>query len=110
MRPSEGHFQPNVVMTDRELAQLTFAFRIFDRDIDISFSTRESPAFRNNIATLGATSMSAGSKAEPGGYHTYPQALEQFAVSDERTPHQVEADLRQAGVEVVWKDWDKIFD
>ena len=110
MRPSEGHFQPNVVMTDRELAQLTFAFRIFDRDIDISFSTRESPAFRNNIATLGATSMSAGSKTEPGGYHTYPQALEQFAVSDERTPHQVEADLRQAGVEVVWKDWDKIFD
>lgn len=110
MRPSESGFRPNVVMTDRELAQLTFAFRIFDRDIDISFSTRESPAFRNNIATLGATSMSAGSKTEPGGYHTYPQALEQFAVSDERTPHQVEADLRQAGVEVVWKDWDKIFD
>ena len=26
MRPSEGHFQPNVVMSDRELAQLTFAF------------------------------------------------------------------------------------
>ncbi|MDE5631587.1 MAG: 2-iminoacetate synthase ThiH, partial [Muribaculaceae bacterium] len=110
MRPSEGHFQPNVVMSDRELAQLTFAFRIFDRDIDISVSTRESPVFRNNIATLGATSMSAGSKTEPGGYYTYPQALEQFAVSDERTPAQVEADLRRAGVEVVWKDWDKIFD
>lgn len=110
MRPSEGHFQPNVVMSDRELAQLTFAFRIFDRDIDISFSTRENPVFRNNIATLGATSMSAGSKTEPGGYHTYPQALEQFSVSDERTPAEVEADLRRAGVEVVWKDWDKIFD
>lgn len=110
MRPSEGHFQPNVVMTDRELAQLTFAFRIFDRDVDISVSTRESPIFRNNIATLGATSMSAGSKTEPGGYYTYPQALEQFAVSDERTPAQVEADLKAAGVEVVWKDWDKIFD
>ena len=45
MRPSEGHFQPNVVMSDRELAQLTFAFRIFDPDVDISFSTRESPDF-----------------------------------------------------------------
>ena len=110
MRPSEGHFQPNVVMTDRELAQLTFAFRIFDNDVDISFSTRERPEFRNNMATLGATSMSAGSKTEPGGYRTYPQALEQFSVSDERTPAQVEADLRRAGVEVVWKDWDKIFD
>lgn len=110
MRPSEGHFQPNVVMSDRELAQLTFAFRIFDRDIDISFSTRERPDFRNHIATLGATSMSAGSRTEPGGYHTYPQALEQFSVSDDRTPAEVEADLRAAGVDVVWKDWDKIFD
>ncbi|MCH5221135.1 MAG: 2-iminoacetate synthase ThiH [Muribaculaceae bacterium] len=110
MRPSEGHFQPNVVMSDRELAQLTFAFRIFDNDVDISFSTRERPDFRNNIATLGATSMSAGSKTEPGGYYTYPQALEQFAVSDERTPAEVAAAIRRAGYEAVWKDWDKIFD
>lgn len=110
MRPSEGHFQPNVVMSDRELAQLTFAFRIFDHDVDISFSTRERPDFRNHIATLGATSMSAGSKTDPGGYFTYPQSLEQFSVSDERTPAQVEADLRAAGCDVVWKDWDKIFD
>ena len=110
MRPSEGHFQPNVVMSDRELAQLTFAFRIFDPDVDISFSTRESPDFRNNIATLGVTSMSAGSKTDPGGYATYPRSLEQFAVSDERSPAQVEADIRRLGYEVVWKDWDKIFD
>ncbi|MDE5886792.1 MAG: 2-iminoacetate synthase ThiH [Muribaculaceae bacterium] len=110
MRPSESGFQPNVVMTDRELAQLTFAFRLFDHDVDISVSTRETPVFRNNILSLGATSMSAGSKTEPGGYETYPQALEQFAVSDERTPAQVERDIRASGYEVVWKDWDKIFD
>ena len=110
MRPSEGHFQPTVIMTDRELAQLTFAFRLFDNDVDISFSTRERPEFRNNIATLGATSMSAGSKTDPGGYRTYPRSLEQFAVSDERTPAQVEADIKAIGYEVVWKDWDKIFD
>lgn len=110
MRPSEGHFQPNIVMSDKELAQLTFAYRIFDHDVDISFSTREAPYFRNHIATLGATSMSAGSKTEPGGYYTYPQALEQFAVSDERTPAEVEADIKKIGYEVVWKDWDKIFD
>lgn len=110
LRPSEGHFQPNVVMTDRELAQLTFAFRTFDEDVDISLSTRECPAFRDHMATLGVTSMSAGSKTEPGGYETYPQALEQFAVSDERTPAQVAEALRGRGCEVVWKDWDKIFD
>lgn len=110
MCPSEGHFQPNVVMTDRELAQLTFAFRIFDHDVDISFSTRETPAFRNHIASLGATSMSAGSKTDPGGYRTYPNSLAQFDVTDPRTPHQVADDLRREGYEVVWKDWDKIFD
>jgi len=110
MRPSESGFQPNVVMSDRELAQLTFAFRIFDNDVDISVSTRERPVFRNNIATLGATSMSAGSRTEPGGYHTYPQALEQFSVSDDRSPAEVAEAIRAAGYEAVWKDWDKIFD
>lgn len=97
-------------MTDRELAMLTFAFRIFDHDVDISFSTRELPAFRDNMCTLGVTSMSAGSRTEPGGYHTYPQALEQFAVSDDRTPQQVVAAIHKAGMEAVWKDWDKVFD
>ena len=110
MRPSEGHFQPNVVMSDRELAQVTFAFRIFDHDVDISYSTRERAEFRNHMATLGVTSMSAGSKTDPGGYRVYPTSLEQFTVSDERTPSQVEADIRREGYEVVWKDWDKIFD
>lgn len=110
LRPSAGGFPPNITMSDRELAQLIFAYRIFDHDVDISVSTRETIHFRNHIATLGATSMSAGSKTEPGGYHTHPQALEQFSVSDERTPAQVEADIKQVGYEVVWKDWDKIFD
>ncbi len=108
--PSESGFQPNVVMSDRELAQLIFAFRIFDHDVDISVSTREKPYFRDHIATLGATSFSAGSKTDPGGYATYPQAPEQFSVSDERTPAEVERAIKALGYEVVWKDWDKIFD
>ena len=110
MRPSEGHFQPNVVMSDRELAQVTFAMRIFDHDVDISYSTRESAQFRNNMATLGVTTMSAESKTEPGGYFTYPQSLEQFHVSDERTAVQVERDLKALGREPVWTDWDESFD
>lgn len=110
MRQSASGYQPNVVITDRQLAQLMFAMRIFDPDVDISVSTRELPHFRNNIATLCATSMSAGSKTDPGGYCTYPQAQEQFAVSDERTPAQVAAALRSVGWEPVWKDWDKVFD
>lgn len=111
MRPAENEgFQPNVVMTDKELAQLTFAMRIFDHDVDISYSTREPAAFRDNMARLGVTTMSAESKTEPGGYFSYPKALEQFHVSDERTAVEVEAALRGLGLEPVWKDWDSSFD
>ena len=109
MRPSESGFQPNVVMTDRELAQLTFAFRIFDPDVDISYSTRENHEFRNNMATLGVTTMSAGSKVDPGGYATYTDSLEQFTISDPTSPAAVAADLRALGREPVWKDWDRVF-
>ena len=110
MCPAEGGYQPKVVMTDRELAQVTFAFRIFDHDVDISYSTREDPAFRANMMKLGVTSMSAGSKTEPGGYVSTPDALEQFEVSDPRSPEAVAADIRRLGYEAVWKDWDKVFD
>lgn len=111
MRPAEnGGFQPNVIMSDRELAQLTFAMRIFDHDVDISYSTRENKEFRDNMATLGVTTMSAESKTDPGGYCTYPQSLEQFHVSDERTAREVETALKKLGIEPVWKDWDSSFD
>ena len=111
MRPAEnGGFQPNVIMTDKELAQLTFAMRIFDHDVDISYSTRETPFIRDHMARLGVTTMSAESKTEPGGYFTYPQALEQFAVSDERTASEVAQRLKELGMEAVWKDWDASFD
>ncbi|MDE5961418.1 MAG: 2-iminoacetate synthase ThiH, partial [Duncaniella sp.] len=110
MCPAEGGYQPKVVMSDRELAQVTFAFRLFDHDVDISYSTREDPEFRANMMKLGVTSMSAGSKTEPGGYVSTPDALEQFEVSDPRSPQAVAADIRRLGYEAVWKDWDKVFD
>lgn len=111
MCPAEnGGFQPRCIMTDRELAQLTFAMRIFDHDVDISYSTRELPRFRDHMATLGVTTMSAGSRTEPGGYSTHRDALEQFEVSDPRTVEEVAAALRRMGMEPVWKDWDSSFD
>ena len=111
MRPAlnEG-FQPNCIMSDRELAQATFAMRIFDHDVDISYSTREPAYIRDNMCMLGVTTMSAGSKVNPGGYHTYPQALEQFSVSDERTAEEIGQRLKQLGRDPVWKDWDASFD
>lgn len=109
IRPHEGEgFKPNVVMQDRELAQAIFAFRLFDRDVEIALSTRESPHMRDNMCTLGVTSMSAGSKTDPGGYATYPAALEQWVMADDRSPEAIEQAIKNAGYEAVWKDWDVV--
>lgn len=110
MRPSESGYQPKTVISDRQLARLTFAFRIFDHDVDISFSTRETPEYRDNMLSLGVTSMSAGSKTDPGGYASAPDSLEQFEVSDSRSPMEVATAIRMQGYDPVWKDWDAVFD
>ncbi|MDE6396449.1 MAG: 2-iminoacetate synthase ThiH, partial [Muribaculaceae bacterium] len=75
-----------------------------------SFSTRETASFRDNMMCLGVTSMSAGSHTEPGGYATAPEALEQFEITDSRTPKEVAESIRLHGYEPVWKDWDAVFD
>ena len=107
MRPHEGKdFQPNVIMSDKELAQIIFAFRILDHDIEIALSTRENRFFRDHMATLGITSLSAGSKTDPGGYAVYEKELEQFAVNDDRIPDDVLSSVKKQGYEVIWKDWD----
>ena len=103
---SESGYQPRHPVSDRELVQLTLAFRIFDHDVDISYSTRESPSLRDNMMCLGVTSMSAGSRTEPGGYALAEQALKQFDVTDDRTPASVVASIRERGYYPVWKDWE----
>jgi 2-iminoacetate synthase len=109
MRPAEGIIDPNVITTERDLLQLICAYRLFSEDVDLSLSTRESEKFRENIIPLGITSMSAGSKTNPGGYVVEPESLEQFSISDERTPTTMASIIRSKGYEPVWKDWEKTF-
>ncbi|MCC2598170.1 2-iminoacetate synthase ThiH [Sphingobacterium sp. FBM7-1] len=106
LRPAEGIIEPNFVMEDRELLQLICAYRIWNPDLEISISTRENEKFRNHIIALGATTMSAASKTNPGGYVVDPQSLEQFETSDERSMEEVRQVIYQAGYEPVMKDWD----
>jgi 2-iminoacetate synthase len=108
LRPFSGGLEPKVEMNDRELVQLICAYRLLDEEVELSLSTRESIRFRNHAIRLGVTSISAGSKTNPGGYAVEPQSLEQFEISDERSPMEVAASIRQAGYEPVWKDWDKV--
>jgi 2-iminoacetate synthase len=110
LRPAEGYLEPKVVMNDRELVQLICAYRIFNEEVELSISTRESPKFRNNIIRLGITSISAGSKTNPGGYAVAPESLEQFEISDERSPAEIAQMIKAQGYEVVWKDWDQVLE
>lgn len=107
IRPHEGkEFRPNSVMSDSELAQTIFAFRIFDHNLDLTLSTRDDIKFRDHMMTLGVTSISAGSKTNPGGYAVYETELEQFSVNDDRSPDEMQRIVKEQGYEVVWKDWD----
>jgi 2-iminoacetate synthase len=109
IRPAEGVDISNYHIGDKELVQLMCAYRIINEDLEISISTREPETFRNHLIKLGTTTMSAGSKTNPGGYAVDTESLEQFEIDDERTPEQVAAVIAAAGYEPVWKDWDKFF-
>ncbi|MCP4994598.1 MAG: 2-iminoacetate synthase ThiH, partial [Gammaproteobacteria bacterium] len=61
LRPAAGYQSPNVVVGDSHFVQLICAYRIFNENVEISLSTRESPVFRDHLLKLGITSMSAGS-------------------------------------------------
>ncbi|MFD2742270.1 MULTISPECIES: 2-iminoacetate synthase ThiH [Sphingobacterium] len=106
LRPAEGIIEPNFVMEDRHLLQLICAYRIWNPDLEISISTRESEHFRNHIIPLGVTTMSAASKTNPGGYAVDPQSLEQFEISDERSMEAIIDLIRNSGYDPIMKDWD----
>ncbi|MDA3853857.1 MAG: 2-iminoacetate synthase ThiH, partial [Bacteroidales bacterium] len=106
LRPHAGGFEPNSIINHRQLLQLMCAYRLFNAQVEISLSTRESAFFRDNVMKLGVTTMSAGSKTDPGGYSHPNEALEQFSVNDERNPMLVAEAVNARGYEVVWKDWD----
>jgi len=128
LRPAAGGFHPTHPLHDREFVQMICAFRLHFPRVGFVLSTREPAALRDAVAPLGVTLMSAGSHTEPGGYtglgrnnlhltvrgralacDTPENALatEQFSTSDQRTPHEVAARLRELGLDPVWKDWDR---
>lgn len=106
LRPFSGGLEPKVEMVDRELVQLICAWRIFNQEVELSLSTRELPRFRDHVIQLGITSISAGSKTNPGGYAVEPESLEQFEIADERSPAEMARVISSVGYEPVWKDWD----
>lgn len=133
MRPYAGNYEyepdPDRLLSDRALVQIIAAFRICFPQVGIVLSTRESPQFRDAVAPLGVTLMSAGARTEPGGYtgagnddlHLTvkgrrvemerrtgcEKATEQFTIEDSRPASEVARMLSNKGLDPVWKDWDE---
>ena len=109
LRPCTGGVTPKTLISDRQLVQLICAYRLFNPELELSLSTRESAAFRDQVFPLGITSMSAYSRTQPGGYADDTPALEQFSIDDARHPQRVAEAIRRRGYQPVWTDWQAAY-
>lgn len=106
IRHSAGEYKPAYYVSDKNLLQLIFAYRIFLHDAGINISTREPATLRDKLIYLGATIMSAGSKTEPGGYSIAQENATQFSIEDNRTVEEFCSKVKELGFDPVLKDWD----
>ncbi|MCK0527200.1 2-iminoacetate synthase ThiH [Anaerobiospirillum sp. NML120449] len=104
LRPAAGGYEPHMPVSDSQLVQLIAAWRIFDNELDLTISTRESKEFRDMITPYGITAISAQSSTEPGGYANKGQHLEQWTVNDDRTVEQVVRAMEINGLKPVFHD------
>lgn len=110
MRPATGEFQPQTVVSDRELVQFMLALRLYMPRVGITISTRESAEFREHILPLGVTRMSAGVSTAVGGHSEEAEEVGQFEISDGRSVDEMCEALRAHGYQPVFKDWEPLSD
>ncbi|BAV94956.1 2-iminoacetate synthase ThiH [Ichthyobacterium seriolicida] len=109
LKPCASQIPIKSVISEGELIQLICAYRIFNREVELSISTRERAAFRDVLIKTGITSASAESKTNPGGYSKGKEdSLEQFSISDHRSTDKFTEMIREQGYEPVFKDWDSV--
>lgn len=108
IRQASGNFKPYEIVNDVNYVQVILAHRLFQHDLGINVSTRETREFRDNLLRLGVTHMSAGSKTEPGGYAKEHDG-KQFQVEDTRTVAEFCDMVKSNGYDPVLKDWDTYF-
>jgi 2-iminoacetate synthase len=107
LRPEVGGFLTPHEVTDREQAQFIYAFRIVFPKFHLVLSTREPSVIRDNLAGVGISKMSVGSKTTVGGYHERVGDACQFEIADERSREAFCAALAERGLMGVYKNWDR---
>ena len=104
-----GGFHAPHPVSERQLAQIIFAFRICLPDVPLVLSTRESATFRDGMAGLGINKMSVASKTTVGGYGDEGSDEGQFDVNDNRDVETFCDMLRSRELEPVFKNWDAAY-
>ena len=108
LRPHAGEFKISSDISDKNIAQIIIALRIFLPRLGITISTRESSKLREDLVPLGITRMSAGSSTKVGGHAIESHEgfnVPQFEISDTRSVEEIKAMLAAKGYQPVLKDW-----
>lgn len=97
---------------EKQLCQILCAYRIFLPYVGITVSSRESATFRNGIAKICATKISAGVSTGIGdheekytGKEEDKVGDEQFEISDERSLTKMYLDMAAEGLQPVLNDY-----
>lgn len=93
---------------ERQLLQVMLAYRLFMPYTGITISTRERSGFRDNVAGMVATKISAGVKVGVGGHEEEAKGDEQFEISDGRSVEQVRNVLVSKGLQPVFTDYIRV--
>src|SRR3989338_413875 len=108
LKSHPGHFNVLNPVSDKNMAQIVTALRIFLPRLGISLSNREKPELRENLLPLGITRMSAGSSTKVGGHTVIcngQPSLPQFEIADTRNVEEIKIMLAAKGYQPVLKDW-----
>ncbi len=83
-------------VTDEDFKKIVAIIRLAVPYTGIILSTREEATFREEVINLGVSQVSAGSKADVGGYHESEKLESQFELADLRSqPEIIESLLRK---------------
>ena len=106
LQPQGTGFTPLNPVSDKNIAQIISAFRIFLPRASIALSTRENPSFREDLIPFGVTKISAGSKTSVGGHVLCAKnKTPQFEIQDHRSVSEIKLMLEKKGYQPVFKDW-----
>jgi 2-iminoacetate synthase len=104
LRHAPGDYLPPHPVGDEDLMHMMAALRLYLPRAGLVLSTREAAEFRDRVAPLFITQMSAGSTTRPGGYaHSRSEESpgRQFDIKDPRSPAEVSSFLSEHGFEII---------